>query len=496
MKPTRIALGGIMHETHTFAEVPTGMRDFEIGTLHRGVEMLEQMGDTRAGIAGMMAVGAAHDWELLPTLYTMAMPSGVIEQATYDTLADELVERLRATLPLDGVLLMLHGAMVTDDLLDPEADILRRVREVTGPDIPVVVEMDLHGNISLAMTELADAVVAFDANPHIDAYERGVEAAEIMCEILDGRVAPVVGIYQTHLLLSPQVTGTADLPLRAALEAAWRFEDEEDVVCVAVFGGFAYADTPFTRCSVVATVDGDLGRARQIAVEVGAIAEAGIGSARFAAVPPDEAVRQALAIPGGPVILVDSADNIGGGTPGDGTDALRALLAVDVREATVAIADPAAVRACHEAGVGEQIDMEIGGKADSWHGAPVRVTGEVRALTDGYFDFEMANSHLASFRGKGMDMGPSAWLRVGGINIAINTNKTPPFDLGQLRSLGIEPESQKLIAVKAAVAYRAAYLPIAAGVVEMDTTGLCTANLARFPYRNLDRPLFPLDDPA
>jgi microcystin degradation protein MlrC len=493
VKPTRIALGGIMHETHTFAEVPTGMRDFEIGTFHRGAEILEQMGDTRAGIAGMMAVGAAHAWELLPTLYTMAMPSGAIEQATYDTLADEFVERLRAALPLDGVLLMLHGAMVTDDLLDPEADILRRVREVTGPDIPVVVEMDLHGNISPAMTELADAVVAFDANPHIDAYERGIEAAEIMCEILDGRIAPVVGMYQTNLLLSPQVTGTADLPLRAALEAAWRFEDEEDVVCVSVFGGFAYADTPFTRCSVVATVDGDVGRARQIAGEVGAIAEAGVGSAHFVAVAPDEAVRQALAIPGGPVILVDSADNIGGGTPGDGTDALRALLAIDAQEATVAIADPAAARACHEAGVGGQIDMEIGGKADTWHGAPVRVAGEVRALTDGYFEFEMANSHLASFRGKGMDMGPSAWLRVGGINIALNTNKTPPFDLGQLRSLGIQPESQKLIAVKAAVAHRAAYEPIAAGVVEMDTAGLCTANLGRFPYKNLQRPLYPLD---
>lgn len=494
VKAPRIALGGIMHETHTFAEVPTRMIDFEIGTFHRGPELLEAMAGTRAGIAGMMTVGQARGWELLPTLYTMAMPAGTVEQATYEQLAGELIDRLRAALPLDGVLLMLHGAMVTEDLLDPEADILQRVRHLVGADIPVVVEMDMHGNISPAMVALAGAVVAFDTNPHLDAYERGIESAEILGEILDGRIAPLAGIYQTRLLLAPQATGTDDLPLSAAHAAAQRFEAEAGTICVSVFGGFAYADTPFTRCSVVVTIDGDADRARQIAREVGAIAEAQVHAGVIGAVSPTEGVRRALEISGGPVILVDSADNIGGGTPGDGTDVLRALLAADVQEATVALADGEAARACHAAGVGGLVKLEIGGKTDSWHGDPVAIKGEVRAVTDGRFDFELANSHLASFRGKGMDMGPSAWLRVGGINIALNTNKTPPFDLGQLRSLGIQPESQKMIAVKAAVGYRAAYMPIAAGVVELDTAGLCTANLGRFPYKNLDRPLFPLDD--
>ena len=493
MSKVRVALGGIMHETHVFAEVPTRMRDFEDGTFHRGEDLLTAMRGTRAGPAGMMEVGENNGWELAPTLYTMAMPSGTVEQATYKKLAEELVDRLRAALPLDGVLLMLHGAMVTDDLLDPERDILRRVREVVGEETALVVEMDMHGNISPEMTALADAVVAFDTNPHTDAYERGVEAAEILGAILDGEIAPVVGIYQTNLLLAPQFTGTDDLPLRAAHELAQRFEGEEGTVCVSVFGGFAYADTPFTRCSIVVTTDGDAEQARQIAKEIGEATEAQAEAAQMEGVPAEEAVRRALEMPGGPVMLVDSADNIGGGTPGDGTDALRALLAADVQEATVALADGEAVGACEEAGVGGRVKLEVGGKTDSSHGSPVSVEGEVKAITDGKFDFELANSHLASFRGKSMDMGPSAWLRVGGINLVLNTLKTPPFDLGQRRSVGIDPESQKMIAVKSAVAYRAAYMPIAAGVVEMDTAGLCTANLTRFPYQNLDRPLFPLD---
>jgi len=265
-------------------------------------------------------------------------------------------------------------------------------------------------------------------------------------------------------------------------------------VCVSVFGGFAYADTPFTRCSIVVTTDGDVEQAGRIAREIGEVAEEQARGVQIAAVPAEEAVRRALELPGGPVMLVDSAGNIGGGPPGDGTDALRVLLAADVQEATVMLAGGEAVQMCREAGVSATVSLEGGGKTDSWHGEPVSVEGEVRAITDGWVDFEMANSHMASFRGKGMDMGPTVWLRVGGINLILNTHKTPPFDLGQVRSVGIEPEGEKMIAVKAAVGYRAAYMLIAAGVVEMDTAGLCTANLGRFTYEHLDRPLYPLDE--
>jgi microcystin degradation protein MlrC len=209
---------------------------------------------------------------------------------------------------------------------------------------------------------------------------------------------------------------------------------------------------------------------------------------------PEAAVTQALTQPGGPIILVDSADNIGGGTPGDGTDALQAMLTVEVEEGTIVLADSEAVALCWAAGQGSEITLGVGGKTDHWHGNPLTVTGIVQTLSSGTFECELPDNHFASFYGHTIQMGRTAWLRAGGVNIILTERKTPPFDLAQLRGVGIIPERQKMIVVKSAVAYRAAYMPIAAGVIEMDTAGLCTANLLRFPYRHLRRPIFPLDE--
>jgi microcystin degradation protein MlrC len=389
---------------------------------------------------------------------------------------------------------MLHGAMVTEAHPDAESDILERVRAVVGPDTPIVVELDMHGNISPRTVELADVLVAFDTNPHVDPHARGLEATDLMERLLRGAIRPTAAIAQPPLLLAPQATGTADLPLRAVHQRAAEIEAEDAVICVCVMGGFAYADMLYSGPSVIVTTDDDPDLARRYADELCAI----MMEHRHAALPqllaPAAAVAHALTLPGGPIILVDSADNIGGGTPGDGTDALRAMLDAGVEEGAVMLADHEAVAACWDAGVGATIKLSIGGKTDRWHGEPVAVTGVVRALSDGVFECELPDNHFASFYGNTIRMGRTAWLRVGGVNIVLTERKTPPFDLAQLRGVGVNPEQQKLIAVKSAVAYRAAYMPIAAGVVEMDTAGLCSANLARFPYRHLRRPIFPLDD--
>jgi microcystin degradation protein MlrC len=164
-----------------------------------------------------------------------------------------------------------------------------------------------------------------------------------------------------------------------------------------------------------------------------------------------------------------------------------------VQEGAIVLADPEAVAFCWAAGEGAEVMLAVGGKADRWHGEPVTVTGIVRALSAGIFECELPDNHFASFFGQTIHMGRTAWLRMAGVNIILTERKTPPFDLAQLRGVGVIPEQQKMIVVKSAVAYRAAYLPIAAGVIEMDTPGLCSANLGRFPYRHLQRPIFPLD---
>ena len=490
----RIAIGGIIHETHAFATVLTTLQEFAAQTLLEGEGLLETLAGSRAGIAGMIAGSTARGWNLLPTLYAAALPAGMVDATTYATLRDRLLSRLRDLLPVDGVLLALHGAMVVDGTEDAESDLLAAVRATIGADTPLVVELDMHGNIGDPTVELADALVAFDTNPHIDPYERGEEAAALLDRLLRERSRTARAIARPPLILAPQSTATADLPLRAAHERARLIKADPQVLSICVMGGFAYADLPCTGPSVIVTTTGNAALAQAYADELAEL----IWSHRDAALPdffaPREGVARALAMPGGPIILVDSADNIGGGTPGDGTDALRAMLEANVPESAVVLADPEAVRLCQAAGEGATLTLAVGGKADRWHGDPVTVTGRVERVLDGTFPCELKANHFAAFYGDTLRMGQTAWLRVGAINIVLTERKTPPFDLAQLRGVGVIPEAQKLIVVKSAVAYRAAYMPIAAGVVELDTAGLCSANLSRFPYRRLRRPIYPLDE--
>ena len=265
------------------------------------------------------------------------------------------------------------------------------------------------------------------------------------------------------------------------------------MICIAVMAGFAYADTPFTGPSIIVTTDNQPALAATYAEELSDILFEQRNKALPRFLSPNEAVLQAKKRERAPVILVDSADNIGGGTTGDGADALAAMLANDVQEGTIVLADPEAVEFCCGAGVSAKVTLDVGGKADDWHGEAVAVTGTVRAISDGVFECELRDNHFASFYGHTVHMGRSVWLRAGGVNILLTERKTPPLDLAQLRHIGIRPEAQSMIVVKSAVAWRAAYLPIASDVIEMDTAGLCSANLSRFPYQHVKRPLFPLD---
>ena len=491
--PPRIAVGGILHETHSFAQPKTSLEHFQHQALHYGQELLDILGAARSAIGGMIQAGTKQGWTLLPTAYGAAMPGGIVVERAYQEMLGELTSRLRAALPLDGVLLALHGAMVTEEHLDPETHILEEVRKVVGPDVPIIAVLDMHGNISQETAALADVLVAFNTNPHIDPHARGIEAVEVLAQLLQENVRPTTAHVALPLLLSPQATGTDDLPLRAVHARAAEMKATGEVVSICVMGGFAYADTPYTGASIIVTTNQDAALAQRYAQELAAL----LWEQKEAALPqflaPQAAVAQALAQPGGPVLLVDSADNIGGGTPGDGTDALRAMLDLKVQEGTIVLADAEAVAACVAAGEGAEITLAVGGKTDEWHGEPIHVRGVVRKLSNGVFTCELPENHFASFYGTTVDMGSTAWLRVEGINILLTERKTPPFDLGQLRHIGVIPEQQKMIVVKSAVAYRAAYMPIAAAVVEMDTAGLCTANLSRFPYQHLRRPLYPLD---
>lgn len=489
----RIVIGGILHETHTFMPQPTTLDDFAALALHRGADLLTAMRGARSGIGGIIDAAEARGWQLLPALYAAAMPAGTVTDAAYRSLLDDLLALTGANEPIDGLLLALHGAMVTDAELDVEADIVSRLRARVGDSTPIVVLLDMHGNISPRLVELADVLLAYHSNPHIDTYVRGVEAVSILARLLDGAIRPTAAYARPALLLPAQSTGTDDAPLALVHARAAEMRQDEAIISIAIMGGFAYADTPYSGASIIVTSDNQPRLARAYADELSDILWQNRDAALPAFFTPTEAVARALRYDRGPVVLVDSADNIGGGTSGDGADSLAAMLVHDVREGAIVLADAEAVDMCWRAGESAEVNLDVGGKADRWHGDSVNVSGIVAALSDGVFELELKDNHFAAFYGEKVEMGRCAWLRVGGVNILLTERKTPPMDLAQLRHIGIIPEAQRMIVVKSAVAYRAAYLPIAAGVIEMDTAGLCSANLSRFDYQHVLRPIFPLD---
>jgi microcystin degradation protein MlrC len=264
------------------------------------------------------------------------------------------------------------------------------------------------------------------------------------------------------------------------------------VINVSVFGGFAYADTPFTGMSIVVTTKGNRCLARRLAYELARVAWDQRQAAADCGVPVPEAVRRALTSQKGPVILADVGDNIGGGSPGDGTLLLRELLRAAARDAVVVIADAQAVAEATAAGLGMTFDLMVGGKSDKMHGEPLLIHGTVERLTDGRYRTE-GQSHFAAFYGEEVNMGRCALMRCADVRILLTERKTPPGDLAQLRSQGIVPEDQHIIVVKSPVAFRDAYAPIAASIITVDTPGLCTADLRRLGFNKMVGARFPLE---
>lgn len=487
-----IAVGGILHETNTFAPHQTSLDAFSRQSYHEGEELLDQLRDTPTAIGGAIAGIEKAGYTPVPLLYATAIPSGTVSQGAYETMLTGLLDALANALPVDGVLLTLHGAMVAEDQDDCEGEILERVRAIVGPHCPVVCTLDMHGNLSPAMVAASDALVAFDTNPHLDTYERGLEAAHILARMLEKGLRPVQELVHPPLLLSALTTWTEKPPLSQLHERAKELEHDPLVVNISVMGGFAYADTPYSGISILVTTTGDRQLAHKLARELAALAWEAREEASYCGVTVEEAVRQALAAERGPVILADVGDNIGGGSPGDGTVLLQTLLEAGAHDSVVVIADPAAVAQAIHAGEGATIEMNVGGKTDTWHGDPVQIRGTVERITDGRFAVDATN-HFAQLYGKEVRMGRCAVVNCDGVLILLTERKTPPGSLEQLRSQGINPEQQRIIVVKSAVAFRGAYAPVAAQIIEVDTPGLCSANLSRFSYRNLTRPVVPLD---
>ena len=490
----RVLFAGLFHETHSFVEETTGLAGF---TISRGEEMLSCAGDS-SPLGGALAAAKTFGWDILPTVDFRAPPGGIVEDEVVDSFCREFTSRAHSHFctGVDGIYLVLHGAMVSRSLVDVEGEILSRMRRLAGAkDVPIFGVIDLHANFTARMAAHANCLVAYRENPHTDARQAAQDAAALMERSFATGKMPRLFWQHPPVMWAPTGTGTASEPMLSLEKLARQIETESpEIWTVNVLGGFSFADTPVTGVSFAIASTGPENEARAKLEELSQLAwqERAQGNATDSSI--DSVMEKLLPLPPGLSVLVEPSDNIGGGAPGDGTGILRALIKHKVNNAAMAINDPDAVTKLQSLPVGASITLPIGGKGSRLDAGPLDLTVELVSRSDGQFQLEDKQSHLASMVGNSVDMGPSAVVRHEGICILLTSRKTPPFDLGQWRSQGIEPTKLSMIGVKAAVAHRRAYDPIAQRMFWVDTPGPCSSNLKTLPYRQVKRPIYPLDE--
>ncbi|HEY3789312.1 MAG TPA: M81 family metallopeptidase [Urbifossiella sp.] len=485
----RIAIGGFMHESNTFASTPTDLAKFREASLTYGPALVPVWRDAHHEIGGFLGGAEKFGYDIVPVAMANGTPAGPVADEFFEHMVDALVTGIRMAEP-DGVLLGLHGAMVTPKHPDADAEVLRRLRAAVGPKLPISVSLDFHGNVTPQMAESANILVGYQTYPHIDQRECGLLAAELLTRTIKGEIRPVSFVAKPPMLINLLGQATDRSPMSDLMKLARQEEKQPGMLAISIMAGFAYADVPEMGVSIMAVADGDRAiaerSAKKIADRMWEVRE----QLNVETPQPAEAVRQAMASKKSPVVLVDLGDNIGGGSAGDSTVLLAELLEASAKGFIVVLYSPAAVAVAKTIGIGGTLEATVGGAIDHMHGDPVKVRGAIRSLHDGQW-VETEARHGGK---RHNDQGHSAVIDLGdGNTLVLNSLRTPPFSLGQLTSLGIDPKAARIIVVKAAVAYKAAYAPIAGEIIEVDTPGLTAINPARFEYKRIRRPLYPLD---
>jgi microcystin degradation protein MlrC len=491
----RIVTGGIAQETNTFQWEPTTLADFQKGSsrIDREQEILD-LANTGGIYGGIVTEARRQGIELIPTTYGHAVPGGRVSREAFETLRDEILAGISAALPVDGVLLGIHGAMALEHNDDGEGPLITAVRELVGPDVPIVAPLDLHTNLSDEMMQEATAFVGYKEYPHIDMRETGARALQILAAAIRGEVTPVMAHVHVPLIVPNQsMVTTWQSPLKTVIDRAREIERSPGVLAATVLGGFPFADVPFAGVATIVVTDGDRDLARRYAAELAHMCWERRAQFTIHPTPIPAAIAEALAgEPGSVYVLADISDSGASGTAGDGTAVLQGLLEAQARSASLAqVMDRDAVQACVDAGVGSVVTLTVGGKHDGLHGEPVEVTGMVRLIHEGRFPMSgVMGAGTTASRGRTVVLeidGP------GGIELQLTELRGHPNDLNFLRAFGIEPTERRILVLKSAAHFRAAFEPIATKVIEVDAPGISSPRLDTFAYERLRRPIYPLD---
>lgn len=481
----RVAVGSILTECNQFGGKLIEHAEFARSQLARRVEVMSIEG---GAVGGMLHTLREFDAEIVPLVVASAYPGGPIAQECYAQLKADLLADLTNALPVNGVLLALHGAAVTTEIGDVEGDLIGAVRAIVGPDVPIVGTLDLHANVTTQMMREADGLVAWETYPHVDPFTTGVRGARLILGALDGTHTPVMAMAKVPILTSAINASTVgDGPFADVMRLAKSFESEPGILSTSAFHAHATLDVAEMGGGGLVITDGDEERAAALAIQIADL----MWEERHALEPetltPAAAVAEGLKITGGPIVLVECADCVGGGAAGDSVATLPALQGLSEGFAIIPVVDPEAAARCHQAGEGNTVTLTLGHKIDPQWGSPLPLTGTVRTLSDGNFKYTGG-----IWAGEWAEMGPSAILECGSAQILVTTYGTYEWRDEQFRALDMDIANAKFIVAKNPMNFRQTYGDIAKGEFVLDTRGATPPTLKHFTYHNVPRPYFPV----
>ena len=482
---------GMAHETNTYSDVPADLGAFEADGILRGDEIVAMHATASTTVAGFLEAGTAPGVEVVPLLYTSTGPCGTITAHAFETIVGEMVALIRDRGPWDGVLLAQHGAAVSAEFPDADGEVAARVRALVGPEVPVGMALDMHGNVSPKMIDATTVTTIYRTNPHVDARVRARECADLIVRTIRGEIHPVQHLETPPIVINIVKQYTGEEPMASVVADAIAVEAWPGVLSTSAAEGYPYADVAEMGMAFLVVADGDRELAargsRWMASRAWEMREAFVGDTPT----PEAAIAHAMAAPHGPVVIMDVGDNIGGGGPADSTFLLEIAMRLGARDYLQSLYDPAAVRACVDAGVGAVVTLDVGGHTNARHGRPVRFTGTVRAITDGKWeDWRPTHGGQRFF-----DAGTMAVVEgAGNVTVVLTSNRCGNTSIEQMYSCGVRPERKQVVIAKGVVSPRPAYQPIAAEIILANTAGVTSADLDSFEYAHRRRPLYPFEE--
>jgi microcystin degradation protein MlrC len=484
----RVGIVSLMHESNTFLRAPTAISSFQQDQLLRGDEV-RRLAGSHHEVGGFFAGLGEAGIDAVPIFAARAIPSGPIAAEAFRELLAMLDAELDRAETLDGLLVAPHGAAVCESAPDADGFWLSRLRQRFPRPFPILGTLDPHGNLSQKMIEATDALTAYRSNPHLDQKQRGLEAAALMARALRGEIRPTQAAALPPLAINIERQRTAESPCLEQYQFADAMLKRPKVLSNSLMLGFPYADVAEMGSAVIVVTNDDQTLAQTLANEWGEFLWSRrhefVGKLIEVADAVDFAVSQE-----GPICLLDMGDNVGGGSPGDGTILIHELHRRGLGPAFACLFDPDAVRIAEQFGAGGRSRFALGGKTDDLHGPPLEADFQIVSLHDGRFDEPVVrHGGYQSF-----DQGRTAIVRSdSGLTIMLTSRRVPPFSLRQLTAFGLDPAAFRAIVAKGVHAPVAAYAPVCKQLIRVNTPGVTTADLSRLQFHHRRRPMFPFE---